>query len=97
MSYWKSTTINLGVIKAGGARKVLFEALPTIPKIANIVPYCGCTDPNYNEKTKILKVTYSNKAIPSQVQAPQLINKKIDIFYSNGEKETLIIKATKVR
>jgi hypothetical protein len=97
MSYWKSQIVNLGVIKAGRSIKVIFEALPNMPKIKEIFPHCGCTSPNYSEKNRKLSITYSNAKIPPQVKGPQSIAKKIDITYETGETEILVIRAIKTR
>jgi hypothetical protein len=98
MSHWKNANINLGVIQAGKAKKITFEALPNIPEIVSITPGCGCTSTDYNKKTKELIVIYSNSKIPNQVQAPaQTISKSIYITYDTGLSEVLTIKATRTR
>jgi len=97
MSFWKNSTADLGTIKAGTKKKVVFEGLPNIPKITNIYAYCGCTTSSYNEKTRELVIVYNNGAISPQVQGPQSITKKVDVTYDTGITETLIIKATKIR
>ena len=97
MKYWKKSDLFLGVIKAGTPKKVVFEALATIPKVTNIVASCGCTSFFYDEKNKRLTVTYSNNHIPNQVQGPQSISKRIDVTYDTGTSEILTIKATRIR
>lgn len=97
MSHWKSNVVDLGTIKAGTPKKVVFQGLPDIPEITNIRPYCGCTTSNYNKQTKELGIVYSNAAIPPQVKGAQSITKRIDITYNTGVTETLTIKATKIR
>lgn len=97
MSYWKNPNVHLGVIQAGTSKKVVFYGLPSMPNITAITPYCGCTTTDFNKEMKMLTITYSNNKIPSQVQVPQSINKKIDITYDTGETEVLTIKATRTR
>jgi hypothetical protein len=98
MGYWKNLNINLGVIKAGKAQKVVFKSLPGIPEITAITPYCGCTAPEkYNKEKGTLTILYSNGSIPNQVQGPQSINKRMDVTYNTGETDVLTIKATKIR
>lgn len=97
MSYWKNPTVNLGIIQAGKAKKIHFQALPNIPEIAKITPYCGCTTSSYDKKKKELVITYSNSSIPNQVQGPQSVTKRIDIQYVDGNIEVLTIKAIKTR
>lgn len=97
MSHWKTPEINLGVIKAGSPRKVVFQANEDIPTIKLIAPYCGCTATKYDEKTKELVITYSNSAIPDQVQGAQTITKRIDITYEDDSVDILTIKATRIR
>jgi hypothetical protein len=97
MNNWKNPTINLGVIKAGTPKKVVFYGLESLPKITAITPYCGCTTTNFDEKKKELVITYSNSNIPFQVQEPQSISKRIDITYNTGMTDILTIKATRVR
>lgn len=97
MSHWKNPDINLGIIKAGSPKKITFIALPGIPAIDKITPYCGCTTSSFDKNKKELIITYSNTAIPFQVQGPQSINKRIDILYEDGLTEILTIKATRVR
>jgi hypothetical protein len=97
MAYWEKSEINLGIIKAGSPRKIVFKALENIPKIKTIVPYCGCTATKYDEQTKELVITYSNTLIPQQVVGAQSTLKRIDINYEDGTTDLLTIKATKIR
>ena len=97
MSHWKNPTIHLGVIKAGSPKKVTFNGLKDIPEIKAITPYCGCTTTNFDKVKKELTITYSNSAIPNQVQGPQSIRKRIDITYEDDTTETLTITATRLR
>jgi hypothetical protein len=97
MSHWKNPIINLGIIKAGTPKKVTFIALPTMPTIDKIRPYCGCTTTNHNKETGELTITYSNSQIPVQVQGPQSITKRIDVTYQDGLTEVLTIKAIRTR
>lgn len=97
MSYWKNPNINLGVIQAGTPKKVVFIALPNMPTITDISPYCGCTVFNFDKENQTLTITYSNSKIPSQVQGPQSINKRIDVTYDTGDTDILTIKATRTR
>ena len=97
MSYWKNPNMNLGVIQAGTPKKVVFQGLANIPKITQIIPYCGCTASHYDEAKKELTITYSNAKIPPQVQGPQPISKRIDVTYDTGTTDVLTIKATRTR
>jgi len=97
MSHWIKPEINLGVIKAGSPKKVVFTAKEDVPTIIAITPYCGCTATNYNKDTKELVITYSNAAIPDQVKGSQTITKRIDIKYLDASVDILIIKATRIR
>lgn len=97
MSHWINPEINLGIIKAGAPRKIVFKASDTIPPIKIIAPYCGCTATSYNLDTRELYITYSNVAIPPQVQGAQSTTKRIDITYEDDSVDILIIKATRVR
>jgi hypothetical protein len=97
MSHWINSEINLGIIRAGSPRKLIFKASETLPVIKTISPYCGCTATSYNEATKELTITYSNSAIPDQVQGAQTITKRIDIIYEDDSSDILIIKATRTR
>jgi len=97
MSHWKNPIINLGMIKAGTPKKVTFIALPTMPTIERIKPYCGCTTSQYDKEKGLLTITYSNSPIPMQVKGMQAINKRIDIIYTNGLTEVLTIQATRTK
>lgn len=97
MSHWINSEVNLGTIKAGPSKTVVFKALDTIPAIKSIVPYCGCTATSYDLNSKELHIVYSNGAIPSQVVGAQSISKRIDITYEDDSVDVLIIKATKIR
>jgi hypothetical protein len=97
MSHWINPEINLGIIKAGSPRKLMFTAFETIPVIKTIIPYCGCTTTSYDPVRKELIITYSNAAIPIQVQGAQATTKRIDITYEDDSVEVLIIKATRIR
>ncbi len=85
------------MIKAGTPKKVTFEALPGMPTIESIKPYCGCTTSQYDREKGLLTITYSNSLIPMQVKGMQAINKRIDILYTNGLTEVLTIQATRTR
>jgi len=97
MSHWKNKIVNLGIIKSGTPKQVTFIALPTIPEIERIKPYCGCTTTQYDKEKGYLVITYSNSKIPDQVQGAQTINKRIDILYTDGETEVLTIQATRTK
>lgn len=97
MGHWKNSNINLGVIQAGKPKKAVFQALPGIPEITAITPYCGCTATDYDKEKGTLTIIYNNGKIPDQVQGPQSINKRIDITYNTGLTDVLTIKATKTR
>jgi len=97
MSHWINPEVNLGIIKAGSPRKIVFKASETLPIIKTISPYCGCTATSYNEQTKELTINYSNAAIPDQVNGPQATTKRIDIIYEDDSSDILIIKATRIR
>lgn len=97
MSHWKNPIISLGMIKAGTPKKVTFEALPDMPTIESIKPYCGCTTSQYDKEKGLLTITYSNGAMPMQVKGLQAINKRIDILYVDGLTEVLTIQATRTR
>jgi|Laugrespbdmm15sd_2_1035082.scaffolds.fasta_scaffold05960_4 hypothetical protein len=97
MSHWEKSEINLGIIKAGSPKKIIFRSLESIPTITAIVPYCGCTATKYDEQTKELVITYSNTNIPEQVQGAQSVTKRIDIIYEDQITEILTIKATRIR
>ena len=97
MGHWERTEINIGTIIAGSPKKVVFQALETVPKIKSIIPYCGCTATKYDENTRELWITYSNSPIPHQVRGAQVVQKKIDIIYEDDSKEVLTIYATRLR
>jgi hypothetical protein len=97
MSHWINPEINLGIIRAGSPRRLVFKAFDTLPVIKAITPYCGCTATSYNEQTKELTITYSNTAIPDQVQGAQATTKRIDIVYEDDSLDILTIKATRIR
>lgn len=97
MSHWQNPTVNLGIIKAGTPKKVVFIGLENMPQITNIVPYCGCTTTEHDKVKNQLTITYSNSAIPNQVQGNQSISKRIDITYEDGLSEILTILATRTR
>jgi len=97
MSHWINPTVNLGIIKAGSAKRIVFQATDTIPTIKSIEPYCGCTATEYKEETKELVITYSNGVIPPQVEGPQATTKRIDITYEDDTADVLIINATRIR
>jgi hypothetical protein len=97
MNYWEKLEINLGVIKAGSPKKIVFKGLDNMPNIKTIGVYCGCTTTQYNKETKKLIITYSNSDIPQQVVGPQAVLKRIDINYEDGTIDLLTIKATRIR
>ena len=97
MSHWKNPVVNLGVIQAGTPKKVTFIALPSMPTIDKVRPYCGCTTSSYDSERGELNITYSNSKIPQQVKGAQHISKRIDIVYSDGLTDVLTIIATKTR
>jgi hypothetical protein len=97
MSHWINPEQNLGIIKAGSPRRIVFKAFETLPVIKTISPYCGCTATSFNLETKELYITYSNATIPNQVVGAQATTKRIDIIYEDDSVDILIIKATRIR
>ena len=97
MNHWINPEVDLGTIKAGSPKKIIFRAFETIPTIKTIIPYCGCTTANYNNKTRELSIVYKNNEIPAQVYRVQIANKRIDIIYEDNSIDVLIIKATRIR
>ena len=97
MSHWTNPEYNLGIIKAGSPKKIIFKGKTTMPTILQVIPYCGCTTTNFNKETKELVITYSNARIPDQVKGAQSITKRIEIKYEDNTSEILIIKAVKTR
>ena len=97
MSYFKESVKNIGSIRRGKIVKVNFEAVITIPVIANLISSCGCAKVVYNPMTRILEVTYKAGEIPKHITGNQNINASISVYYSNGEMEVLNIKGLKLR
>lgn len=97
MSYFKESVKNIGSIRKGKVMKLQFEALPTIPVIANLISSCGCAKVVYDPMTRILNVTYKAGEIPKHITGNQNINASISVYYSNGDMEVLNIKGLKLR
>jgi len=97
MSHWQNPTVNLGIIKAGSPKQVVFIGLENMPEITRVTPYCGCTTTEHDKVNNKLTITYSNSLIPNQVQGNQSISKRIDITYKDGLSEILTILATRTR
>ena len=97
MSYFKENVKNIGAVRRGKVVEVLFEALPTIPVIVDMINSCGCTKVMYNPMTRILKVTYKAGNIPNHITGNQNINATIHVVYTGNESETLTIKGLKLR
>jgi hypothetical protein len=96
-SYWKNTVINFGNIKKNRSKEIVFEALPNIPTISNIIPGCGCTKVSFDPVERKLKVIYNSGEIPKQVAGDQVVSKSIQIVYADRTAETLFIKGIKTR
>lgn len=88
---WKNKQINLGQIKEGVKKKVIFESEEDLTGlIASLKSSCGCADPILEDTNKIV-VNYNPGYIPVHLFGVGLshISNRITINYNNGDVEYL--------
>lgn len=97
ISHWKKTVVNFGSIRRNKSKQIVFEALPTVPQIVELIPSCGCTKASFDPVGRKLTVTYNSGEIPKQVAGDQPVNKSVTVVYADKTVETLYIKGIKTR
>jgi hypothetical protein len=95
VSSWKKVLLDLGEIRQGKRKRIIFTADNTIKGIKDISASCGCTKADYNKETNELKIVYTPKKIPPHltIQGFYETYKYLTITYIDGEKEVLTFKA----
>ena len=98
MNNWLNKVLDVGKVREGKTLKLSFVATPAIPEIINIISACGCTTPGYDEKLRLLNVTFKSGKIPNHITGnSQSFNKLITIVYKDNTTDELYIKGTKIR
>lgn len=89
---WKEQKIDLGNILAGVTSTATFQYLGE-KKIKNATASCGCTIPELNRETAVVKAAYTPKAIKMD-QRSRLDTKRITVLFEDGTEDILEITAT---
>lgn len=99
MSNWKETIVNIGTVKPNSRKLIVFESLKKLD-ITSIQPCCSSCTKVVSYKENLLTVSYKANEIPFHLRGITnnlVIDKCINIYYSNGEHELLkFIGNTKV-
>jgi hypothetical protein len=94
MNYFKNRIKDLGEVKEGTTKTVVFQALANIQSfIHNVESSCSCSKAKVSENK--LTVKFKAKKIPAQTRDRGYMDKKafITLTYNTGVKETLYIEA----
>ena len=93
MMKWKRQSINLGNIKVGVKKIVIFESLDILDNIDNMIPSCGCSVPKL-EGNKII-VTYTPGTVPIHLYniGYYTSTKTIIVNYKDGNTDVLSFTA----
>lgn len=98
MNNWLNKVLDVGRIAEGRKMKLGFIATPSLPEIAAITAACGCTNPSYDPKLRVLNVLFKAGKIPNQVQGnEQPFNKLITVVYKDNTTDQLYIKGIKIK
>lgn len=91
---WSRKEIDLGVVKPKQKQRVIFKAVVPL-NVKTITSSCGCTSPKYNEEKNTIEVIYTPGNIPYHLKSKgeQLVRKTITVYYEDGSREVLAIKA----
>lgn len=92
---WKNKVQNLGELKVGRKKKIIFKRTSTELNIKSITSSCGCSKPFYDEINKQIIVTYTPKKIPHHLKSQGYYNsvKHITVFYEDGTKDVLTFQS----
>lgn len=92
---WDNTKKHLGTLVAGKTKKTKFKRYDDDRKILKIRTSCSCIKANFNSESQLLKIVYKPKNVPIQRRHVGYYQdfKNIEIYYSDGEVETLQITA----
>ena len=95
---WLNKVLDIGVVREHKKLNLAFVATPLIPEITNVIAGCGCTDCDYDPKTRLLNVVFKAGNIPTHIlEDEQPFTKMITVVYKDSTTEELFIKGTKIR
>jgi len=84
---------DLGEVKVGKTNTVVFESENLELEIENLYASCGCTKPVLKDNT--IEVKFTPKRIPVHLKEKgfYISTQTVNIKYTNGDTELLLIKA----
>lgn len=93
---WDSLQKNIGVVKVGETKEIIFKALVPLPKITKLKSSCGCSTPTYDKKLNQVVVEYTAQKIPKHLkhEGQYKSRKLITIVYEDESRDTLIFHGT---
>ena len=97
MENWKSKYIDAGSIIEKSKRGIAFQATENIPEIMSLQSSCGCTTPEYDKETGVLRVIYSAGKVPihlRQSTKKTIVTQSITVTYVDGTKDILSFDIT---
>ena len=97
MENWINKVIKVGNIRPNKILPLSFVATPYIKEITLIVPGCGCTTCEYDDKKRMLNVVFKTGNIPNHIIGNQEFSKIITVVYKDGSQDELFINGIKLR
>ena len=96
---WVSEHINIGALRVGVKKEVIFKTLKEDLKIDSMKSSCKCSKPKYDKEKKTLSVTFTPGTIPQHLmhKGAYTTKKSISIRYKNGSEDIISFKATVIR
>lgn len=88
---WKNKEINLGDIKEGIVKKIIFESEEDLTGLINTLKSpCGCANPSFESPNKIV-IKYNPGYIPVHLfgVGHSYISNSITVTYNNGDVDYL--------
>lgn len=66
---WRETEINLGTIKVGEKKELVYKWIGEEPlKVTHLESSCGCTTPEFDKETMEVKAVYKAGRIPKHLK-----------------------------
>ena len=92
MSNFEKGTVYLGEVPERKTIKVEFNVISD-RNINKVEPACGCTPSTFNSKTVYFRYRTGNLPLHLKDKGRSLIDKSIMVFFSDGTKEEVYVKA----
>ena len=91
-SNFEKDTVYLGEVPERKTIKVRFD-VTSEKNIVRVEPACGCTPSTFSQKTVYFKYRTGNVPLHLREKGRSLIDKSVEVFFSDGTKEKVFVKA----